>query len=400
MNLRNISLEQGYQFLLVALAVSLSLPERVAPLVIIALVLVSVALRVKHKIGLKYQPIVAYLFFAIFVYYSIRLFGSHNVHVGIKFIEKNLAFVALPLAILPNFIKHVNSVYKGFILGFSAVAVFTMFFCGVDYLFFNSENRWYFQNIEDYGFHPTYMGLYAIISIVILDRNKIFRKKVNLLLISINILFIIFSASRIALLALIVLFVYRAIFFRKKEYIIALIVSCIVSVSFYFISNDFQYKINQLATFKGLNHYDNNDYGSVSVRVAKIIAAKNVWKENVWFGYGTGGLNDELNKQYRSKAIECWPCSQRKYNPHNQYLSILAGHGILGFVLFLLLIGYIAYHAIKNKDYMVLEFILAFLVFGLTESILERQKGILLFTFLCFYSFTTMKHPEKNKSIN
>lgn len=392
-----ISLYKAYNSLLIVLAASLSLSDKMAPIIIMLLALFSVMLRVKHKIYYKPQ-IISYLFFAIFFYYVVRLYDSHNLVQGFKFVEKNLVYFIIPIVVIPSQINNINNVYKGFVLSFSLVSVYTITMSLIHFLFFSPENTWYFQNIEDYGFHPTYMGLYAIINIIILDRKKVFNKKINLLFIGINILFIVFTASRIAILALLVIFLFRVFYFRNIKYIFTLILVTMISISFYFISNDFQYKIDQLSTFKGLDYYDNNDYGSVSVRVAKIMAANNVWKDNFWFGYGTGGLNDELNKQYRSKEIECWPCSQRRYNPHNQYLSILAGHGLFGFLLFLFLIGYISYHTIKYKNYMVLEFILAFLVFGLTESILERQKGVLLFVFLIFYSFSNGKCLVTNEN--
>lgn len=383
--------EKVYNILLVLLASSLALFERIAPLIVILLVFVSLILRIKHRIFFKKADL-AYLFFAIFFYYVIRLYGSHNFAEGLKFIEKNLSYLIIPIVVIPSLISYVNNVYKGFVLSFALVSVNTIVLSTINFLFFNPEKVWYFQTIEKFGFHPTYMGLYSIISLIILDKLKPFTNKINILLIGVNIFFIIFSASRIAVIGLIFIFLFRALVYRKKSYVYTLILAGFFLITAYFVSNDFRYKIDQLKSFKGFDYYDNNDYGSVSVRVAKIIAATNVWHDNYWFGYGTGGLNEALNVQYRSKAIECWPCSQRKYNPHNQYLSILAGHGVFGFALFLLLFGCLLFSAIKYKNVMLIEFIIIFLIVGLTESILERQKGLLLFVFFTFYQFSNMKY--------
>lgn len=390
------SIEKLYNILLVLLAFSISLFERITPIVIILLAIVSLISRVKHKIFFKKGDL-AYLFFAIFFYYVIRLYGSHNFAEGLKFIEKNLSYLIIPIVVIPSLITNINNVYKGFILSFALVCVNTIVLSTINFLFFNPENVWYFQTIEKFGFHPTYMGLYALISIIILDKLKPFNTRINLLLIGVNILFIIFSASRIAIFGLIFIFIFRAIIFRKKSYVYTLFLAGALLIAAYFVSNDFRYKIDQLKSFKGFDYYDNNDYGSVSVRVAKIMAASNVWSDNYWFGYGTGGLNEALNEQYRSKAIECWPCSQRKYNPHNQYLSVLAGHGVIGFALFVVLFGYLLFYAIKYKNIMLIEFIIIFLIVGLTESILERQKGLLLFTFITFYQFSTIKFLNEKK---
>lgn len=390
------SIEKLYNVLLILLASSLALFEKIAPIVIIVLVIVSLILRAKHKIFFKKWDL-AYLFFSVFLYYVIRLYGSHDFAQGLKFIEKNLSYLIIPIVVIPSLIININNVYKGFVLSFALVSLNAIVLSTINYIFFNPENIWYFQTIEQFGFHPTYMGLYSIISLILLDKLKPFKNKLNLLLVGINILFIIFSASRIALFGLVFIFFFRVFVYRKKTYVYTLFLACSLLVAAYFVSNDFRYKIDQLKSFKGFDNYDNNDYGSVSVRVAKIISANNVWRDNFWFGYGTGGLNEALNKQYRSKAIECWLCSQKKYNPHNQYLSVLAGHGVFGFVLFLLLFGHMLFYAIKYKNMLLIEFIIVFLLVGLTESILERQKGLLLFVFFTFYQFSTMKYLKEKE---
>lgn len=285
-----------------------------------------------------------------------------------------------------------KTIIKGFILGFSFIAIYTILFSTFNFYFFNSGTKWYFQNIEHYGFHPTYMGMYSIISLIFLEREKLFKiNNIKILLITINILFIVFSASRIAIIALLLIFILRAIFERKKRYLIIVGGAFSSLFLFYLLSNDFRFKVNQLTSFKGFDHYDNNDYGSVSVRVAKIKAAKKVWLDNKWFGVGTGGLTESLIKEYRSKEIECWPCAQRRYNPHNQYLSILSGHGLIGFFIFALLMIFLLYRAFKDRNYVLLELVLLFLIIGFTESILERQKGLMLFTFFLYFCYSKIE---------
>lgn len=385
------TLQNTYNFLLIVLAASFSLPDRVAPPILIVLALASVALRFKLKIPFSLNR-VSILFIVIFLYYLFRLWGSNDLSDGIKFLEKNLSFIIVPLIFIPNLIHNKKSIIKVFILGFSSVAIYTIIFSTISHYFLNSDTKWYFQNIEQYGFHPTYMGMYSIISLIFLEREKLFKNKnFTILLIAINIAFIIFSASRISIITLIFIFILRAIFERKKHYLIILVGAFSSLLLFYFASSDFKYKVNQLTSFRGFNHYDNNDYGSVSVRVAKIKTAKKVWLDNKWLGVGTGGLSDELVKTYRSKDIECWPCAQRRYNPHNQYLSILSGHGLIGFFIFALLIISILFRALKDRNYILLEIVLVFLTIGFTESILERQKGLMLFTFFLYFCYSKIE---------
>jgi O-antigen ligase len=393
------NIESIYNYLIMLLLVSFSLPDKVAPIVIIILLTLSLYIRIKKKIG--FSNYLVFFYFSIFIYYALRLIGSPNFNLGVKFLEKNLIFVVGPIFIIPSIINNRDKLLKTFVIGFTLVSSFTMIMLVLDSLMGSNTTKWYFQNIENYGFHPTYMAMYAGVSLLILDRCKTFHSKhIRIIFIIINVLFIFFAASRIILLALFVLLVFRAVFFKKKKYLVLL--SLVFSLCFlaYFSSNDFRFKINQLTAFRGFTYYDNNDYGSISLRVAKIKASYNVWQENLWFGVGTGALEEELIKQYRSKDIECWPCSQRRYNPHNQYLSVLSGHGVIGFGLFIFSIVFILYHAIKNRNFLLIEIVIIFLLTALTESILERQKGVLIFVVLTYLIFTVNKNITKNKALN
>ncbi|MDY0780410.1 O-antigen ligase family protein [Tenacibaculum sp. IB213877] len=63
-------------------------------------------------------------------------------------------------------------------------------------------------------------------------------------------------------------------------------------------------------------------------------------------------------------------------NTHNQYLHFFIGMGIIGFIYFLYLLIELA----KTPNYNLL-FLVFFLIVMLTESVLVRGKGILIFTF-------------------
>jgi len=97
------SLQNCYNVLLVALVASFSLSDRIAPLVFILLAVVSVALRLKLKIPFSLNT-TGVLFSAIYLYYLFRLLGTNEITDGIKFLEKNLSFIIVPLVIIPSLI--------------------------------------------------------------------------------------------------------------------------------------------------------------------------------------------------------------------------------------------------------------------------------------------------------
>lgn len=361
---------------------SLSLPERILPIVMIVLAPLSLYLRFKHRLN-HFKNKDSWLYLLIFLLYVLGLLWCDQTREGLKFIEKNLSFIVMPLVIIPQLLPPKKTIFKAFIISLITIAVYTLVATLINISFFGSELRWYFQEIEKFGFHPTYMGLYCLLAMVMLTREKLFdnKKKLKWILLSFLILFIFFLASRIAILALVFLLVLRLLISWKKEYFIGLISIFIVGVGMFFISDDFNYKTKQLLDLKSITYYDNNNYGSVSVRVAKIKASMKVWSQNPWLGSGTGCLTVDLVTAYRSKSIECWPCSRQQYNPHNQYLSYLAGYGFVGLTFFLLLLILLAFKAIKTKNLLFLESLFIFMIIFLTESLLYRQRGLTAFIF-------------------
>ena len=71
----------------------------------------------------------------------------------------------------------------------------------------------------------------------------------------------------------------------------------------------------------------------------------------------------------------------RKLNPHNQYFQTAIEVGMVGLFFLLAIIFFGLYYAILNKNWLLL-FILISLAFNcLFESILQRQSGIVFYTF-------------------
>jgi hypothetical protein len=69
------------------------------------------------------------------------------------------------------------------------------------------------------------------------------------------------------------------------------------------------------------------------------------------------------------------------YNVHNQYLETLLRSGLIGLTLLLLLLSMLVREAIIRKDDVLFFLVLTFAIVFLTESVLERQFGIVPFLF-------------------
>jgi O-antigen ligase len=109
-------------------------------------------------------------------------------------------------------------------------------------------------------------------------------------------------------------------------------------------------------------------------------------KHNIVFGVGPGDASKELLKEYKNAGYTemCYD----NLNAHNQYLEVLLGTGLIGFLIFITILSYMVYLLILKRNLLFGVYILIILIFFLFESVLNRIAGVTffsLFTFLLLY---------------
>jgi len=96
-------------------------------------------------------------------------------------------------------------------------------------------------------------------------------------------------------------------------------------------------------------------------------------------------LGDDKNEGYQKK------------NFHNQYIQVFAELGVIGFVLFLLILIINTKNAFQSKDFMHIAFAILMISLFLTESFLWRQRGVVFFTlFYCLFNPNNYLPLRKN----
>jgi O-antigen ligase len=77
------------------------------------------------------------------------------------------------------------------------------------------------------------------------------------------------------------------------------------------------------------------------------------------------------------------------YNTHNEYLNIWFSAGIIGLLVFICSLFLSFKHAFKHKKFTYLFFLIFMSICFFTENYLERQAGIMLYTwFQCLFLFS------------
>ena len=310
--------------------------------------------------------------------------------------------------------------------------------------------KYFFYHDLTIFMHSAYYALYALFAIAIFiylfQKNQHKNSKIlySLMAFSLGIfLFLLSSRMQILIFILLLTLYILIIAFQKKRIISGVIILGFSYVCIFLLITTLPRTSARLNQTK--NHLKNINYSKTNsdARVQIWEAASVVIKKNYLFGTGIGDVKDELVAQYgilsendaeKEKEIKekimdiqnnkkwFWHIKQKAkennisvedqlfkdaifvlndnksrykyfikkgYNYHAQFLQTLSAVGFLGFFFLLFSMLIPAYNlGWKNKNYLLLVFMFIVFVSLITESMLERQAGLIFFAF--FSSFLTL----------
>ncbi|MCU0436629.1 MAG: O-antigen ligase family protein [Raineya sp.] len=139
-------------------------------------------------------------------------------------------------------------------------------------------------------------------------------------------------------------------------------------------------------------------WGGRALRVAIWDCSTDILKESWLIGVGTGDTQTELTKTYRKNNFLFAAEYNTGYNAHNQFLETWLTVGIVGLILLLLNFAYLLKKAIIHKNYLLLGFTIFIVLNCLTETYLQRQKGISLYAFMTSMLLMLERKKEENEN--
>lgn len=155
--------------------------------------------------------------------------------------------------------------------------------------------------------------------------------------------------------------------------------------------------VNRLNTIvKDIRTYRAKDDHAVDTAGQRILIWQSAWaviQDNFWFGTGLGNDNDALHAEYERRGYNF--LLEKKLNAHNQFLQTFLALGVGAFLYFIVYMSLPIFYGIKNRDFLLLLFGLIILINSLTESILNRQAGIVFWTIWGTLLFTFHQQKEQ-----
>jgi len=339
-------------------------------------------------------------FIPLFVFSLFSLLWSSNKFVGIDLLLRYIPILLIPLifSIVP--LKHnklyLKYSYYGLLIG-SIILSFLLFWrLGVRLSnlevvninrIFSSHQTSHKYTSEIINIHPSYLGLYSLLSIAVLLFNKIkVKNTIKIVLYLILLVNILFLNARILFLLLGILVIIK--FFSIESVKIKIVIFSsfvfLVITSLIFLQNTYLYKKLIKGSLWEISHnagtHNTTDKYPSDSRLVRWKSAIEGTKNHRIIGSGIGTEMDVLLPMYKKNKLIV--SHYRKFNTHNQYLYYLITTGVIGLILFLYLLLYNIFISIKNRDLIMFYFFTMLFFISLVENVMYRNAG---FIFIAIY---------------
>ena len=366
----------------------------------LAIILTSLYWLISGKFNSKFEILLIrktaiILFTGIFFIYSISSIYSSDMARVLRVLERNLPILAMPIIIGSYYWKNKMLFYvlKVFLLSCFLVSLYAII---KTIYYFNIHPESYYLEFALWKmpqlvhFHAPYFALYMVIANICAftmlssEKGKESYNWILWIFLAFSNLFLFLLSSRTALFANwgLISIVIVKYYYSKKKYWQILLSFFVIGIIFIMA----YYNIPFLNT--KISYILKEGYGTFfRIQVAEIII--NLFKESPIIGFGIGDAFEVLQQAYIERGLQKYV----GFNTHNQYLYYLLSTGIIGTIFFLSILSYSFKLALKQNKRTYLAILFVFCICFLTEEILSRQKGIVLFAiFNSLFAFS-----EKNQ---
>lgn len=330
------------------------------------------------------------------IFFLISTLFSSNIQVGFSLFSKVLLLIIVPLPFLiffKNFISALDLFHGMVVAFFLGMLKLLLSVIQIDFKTVNSfwELRTLIETTSD--IHSTYWGLFFGYIIIVFTYYLVNGdyKSYNLAICSILItsfLILIGLNTKMPLIGTI-LFVFYILWDKFKRNTVVVIYSIlifiVIAVVVYSVPYLHKRYFNEPAKFlttleypSGIYNINHKDISSLSVRYAIYTCDYELFFAKPFLGYGVGDVQSQLDECYFTK-FNTNLFSLKRYNSHNQYMDFLLSAGIIGLLVFLYFITKLCSYSISNKNFIGVYLILFTCFIMLTENILHRHYGNMIF---------------------
>jgi O-antigen ligase len=228
--------------------------------------------------------------------------------------------------------------------------------------------------------HPTYLALYLYVCVLILLRRLMakFRWSYVALVVYFLVIIVLLSSRIIVLMTALTIVGVMATSGIRKSWLIGVSALIIIAATL---------TINPVAQYRNTQEYRKSSFSwppaalsdnPISIRVSLWwLSLKAMGEVNPVIGTGSGDVNDTmvaLSEKYGVRNV------LNTSDPHNQYLHTFIALGGLGLAWLLVVFAAPLVILARQREFLACAGLVSFMCVCMTESALELQKGIVLFS--------------------
>ncbi len=324
----------------------------------------------------------------------IGLFYSGNFSSGLAELQRKLPLLVIPLvlAVMPITRQSFFFVWK-----YTSLAVIAGSLAGLIkaiYLYDKGMGNYFFYDkfARILVRHTTYYAMLTSIAILYFIYQWIETKKKSYILAILYLLSILYIlSSRMPVLALAIAtgyLIYRRNYRFRFPIIIGLTAGLVLLFATPYFQKRFKPKTWQATSENQITQ---------RIKLWKI-SGKNIIQTHPLTGLGTGTPRNELFERY--KQAKLYSAYKNHYNAHNQWMEFLLNNGLTGLILFSIGTLIIILHIFRHHPIIDQTLVIVILFPMLTESILERLTGIVIYAlFIGLILFQTGKKNKTKKKL-
>lgn len=388
-------------------------PKLIAILLALLAMIVVVGYVKKYFTFTFYRPHVWLVL--LYVAYIIGMLYTNHPDIAGGYAENKLSFFVFPLlfSFKPTFKLRTNELLIGLVIG-TTIASLMGIAHGIQlYQAGNSFLGSFTTSFISPIHHPSYFAMLLLIAAVgsiwaFRDMAKWFNSA--WLIPYCIIAFIMFTlcmslAGFLFLFVLVTYFILRWIYHRFGKLLFYIVLVLSPLVLFFTLSNlpgiktDFQNTKKAVVTYvkdpvEFIRLKDGSISGNESRLVMWTVAVQVIVKHPL--GVGTGNVDDYLTQSLEKYGLH--ELAEKKYNPHNQFFQTALEIGVFGLLMLLLFLISSLNIAWKTGNKLLLLVIATLIFNALFESMLQRQTGIVFYSFwICFLVLVSSTNHQTRK---
>jgi len=329
-------------------------------------------------------------FMVFYLFHIISLAWSANFKYAFFDLQIKLSYLVCPVVIagLSFSGEDWKKLRRAFIAGTTIAALICV--CHATWQFsIYGQKEYFFHDRFSVLMHPTYFMMYLNLAMLFImydlfwlrEKNN-YERNVYSTILFFQLISLFLLSARTALATSLLTFLFYFILLGRKKMLvkkdkIQVVLFFVFALLFQYGVITFYNRYDQIT--KLIAQPDTKEDNSTSIRYNLWKIAADLISEHPVIGVGIGDIKEELVKKYEEYHYEYGIIN--KISPHNQFLHTAVILGLVGVLLLVYMLASAFLLAWRNGDWIYVLFIVIITLNAITESILERQAGILFFVF-------------------